>query len=280
MSDETKQNFALWKKTESFLQNEFQATKSNPFYSYSLIQIIDVADFNDLSDEIFNRHSDQIIKIYRELSSDDLNMNLANDFLENKFVSGAKKEDFINRLYNIALSDEPEKSLKIIGYINGERENFAARSIPVLHRNLEQIEDHLKRENLSYTQREDLEYLAKDYLPVLFSAYLKAKNWKGAEKCMQEKYDWSKEFSSDRYEALKRLAIAAAESGDFADAVRLWKTHANLNRRDLSALSSLAKHPAVAEALREFYKQMKIKEPDSPIPDMALRELGKGSSIE
>lgn len=280
LSDETKQKFALWKKTESFLQNEFQATKTNPFYSYSLIQIIDVADFDDLLKEIFNRHSDQIVKIYREIPADSLNMNLADDFLENETVSAAKKEDFINQLFNVALTDEPEKSMKIIGYINRERDNFAVRSISVLHRNLEQVEENLKRKNLSFTEREDFEYLADDYLPVLFSAYLKAKNWRGAEKFMREKYDWSKEFPSDRYDALRRLAIAAAENGDFSDAVHLWKTHANLNRRDLSALSSLAKYPAVTDALREFYEQMKLNEPYSPVPDMALRELGQVSESE
>lgn len=275
LSDETKQKFALWKKTESFLRNEFQATKSNLFYSYFLIQIIGITDFKDLLNEIFNRQSDQIVKIYREIPADFLNMNLANDFLENKTVSAAKKEDFVNQLFNIALADEPEKSLKIIGYINQDRENFVARSIPVLLKNLEQIEENLKRKNLSFTQREDLEYLAKDYQSVLFSAYLKAKNWKGAEKFMREKYDWSEKSSSERHESLKRLAVAAAENGDYADAVRLWKTHANLNRRDLSALSSLARYSAVAESLRQFYERMKINEPYSPIPEMALQELGK-----
>ena len=200
-------------------------------------------------------------------------MNLADDFLENRTVSNAKKEDFINQLFNIALADEPGKSLKIIGYVNKDRDNFAARSIPVLRRNLERIEENLKLKNLSYTEREELEYLARDHHSALFSAYLKAKNWKGAEKFMREKYDWSEKLSSERHEALKRLAVAAAENGDYTDAVRLWKIHANLNRRDLSALSVLAKYPAIVESLREFYKKMKINETNSPIPDLALREL-------
>lgn len=273
LSDETKQKFALWKQTESFLRNEFQTTKSNPFYSYSLIRIIGDADFDDLLNEIFNRHEDQITKIYRELPSDDLNMNLAHDFLENKTVSDTKKEEFINLLFDIATASEPDKSLKIIGYINNNRDNFAVRSIPVLHRNLNRIEGNLKQKNLSFTQREDFEYLGDDYLTVLFSAYLKAKNWKGAENFMQEKYDWSKKISHERHRFLERLAVAAAENGDNADAVRLWKLKANLNRRDLESLEILAKNAEVKESLREFYRQMKVNEPFSPIPEIALKKL-------
>jgi hypothetical protein len=281
LSDETKQKFALWKKTESFLRNEFQTTKSNPLYSYSLIQILNASDFDDLLNEIFNRHSTQIVKIYREVPADFLDMNLADDFLKNETVSAVKKDEFINQLFNIALVSEPDKSLKIIGYINEKRDDFAARSIPVLLKNLEQTEENLKRKNLSYNQREEFEYLADDYPPVLFSAYLKAKNWQGAEKFTREKYDWSKRSSYERHEVLQRLALAAAENGDYADAARLWKAHANLNRREIIALSALAKYPPVAENLREFYNQMKISEPYSPIPEMALRELSKdGKSIE
>lgn len=273
LSEETKQKFALWKKTEDFLRTEFQATKANYYYFYSLIRIIENTDFTDLLDEIFQKNTEYIIKIYRELPSDDLNMNLAGDFLENETVGEAKKEEFLNQLFNIALTSKPDKGLQLIGFINYHTKNFAALSLPVLHRNLDIIKEVLKSKNLSFNEREDLEYLADDYLPVIFSAYIKAENWRDAEKFMQEKFDWSEKLSYERHALLKRLTVAAAENGDYADAVRLWKTRANLDRRDLEELSTLAKFGEVRGILIEFYQKMSENEPYSPIPEKALNIL-------
>jgi hypothetical protein len=273
LSEETKQKSELWKKTENFLRTEFQTTKTNPYYSYALIRIIDVSDFKDLLDEIFNRHFDQIVKIYREIPINGGDMYLVGEYLESETVSDANKEELLNQLFNIAQISNPEKTLKIISFLGENSDNFAARSIPVLVRNLGQIEERLKLKNLSFTEREDTEYLIDDYIPALFSACLKAKNWKAAEKFMQEKYDWSEDFSYNRHESLKSLSVTAAENGDFADSIRFWKIRANLNRRDLDMLSSLAKFSEVRGNLVEFYQTMRQKEPYSPIPEMALEIL-------
>lgn len=274
LNEETKQKAALWKKTENFLREEFQTTKVNPYYLYSLIEIIDRADFNDLLNEIFNNHPDQIVKIYREIDSVFLNMNLANDFFENDDVSDAKKTELVNQLFNLAqTTNDPAKSLEIIGYINQNRTDFAVRSMPVLLKNLAQVEEKAKQKNLSYTEKEDFYFLIDDYLPAIFSAYIAAKNWREAEKFMQKKFDWSEKLSYERHALLKRLTVAAAENGDFADAARLWKTRANLDRRDLEELSTLAKFGEVRTNLVEFYQKMRENEPYSPIPEKALNIL-------
>ena len=274
LSEDTQQKAALWKQTENFLREEFLNTKINSYYSYSLIEIIDRAYFEDLLSEIFNNHSDQIVKIFREIDADSLNMNLANDFLENDAVSDAKKTELVNQLFNIAqTTNDPDKSLKILDYINRHRTEFAVRSIPILLKNLAQVEEKAKQKNLSYTEKEDFYFLIDDYLPAVFSAYIAAKNWREAEKFMHEKFDWSEQYSYECHALLKRLAVAAAENGDFADAVRLWKTRANLDRRDLEELPTLAKFGEVRANLVEFYQIMRENEPFSPIPEKALNIL-------
>jgi hypothetical protein len=80
-------------------------------------------------------------------------------------------------------------------------------------------------------------------------------------------------YSSVYDSPLDRLILNSAKNGAINDAIRFWKIKANLNRRNLENLTSLVRYPAIAESLRSFYKQMKIDEPYSPIPDIALQNL-------
>ena len=273
MSVENKQKGEIWLEAEKLLRDEFNRTKSNLRFSYGLIETIENADFKDLISQIFNQHTDQIIKIYREIPADHLSGNMIVYFLEDEGISGLKKEEFANQMFNIAQTSEPEKALMMSDIIVRNYNKFAVRSIHLLSRNLEQIEENLKSKNLGFAEREDLEYLRGDYLESLFSTYLMANNWKAAEKFMRDNFDWSNRFSHERYKYIKRLAKAAAESGNYADAVRLWKQRANLDRRDLSELDSIGKYNQVKEDLLKFYLQMREKEPFSPIPEMALQIL-------
>ena len=54
--------------------------------------------------------------------------------------------------------------------------------------------------------------------------------------------------------------------------MRFWRLSANLDRREMSSLSQLAQTSARPELLK-LYAQMKKDDPDSSIPDMALRLL-------
>ena len=74
-------------------------------------------------------------------------------------------------------------------------------------------------------------------------------------------------------DALPALLENAVRNNAYDEAMRYWKTKANLDRQDLDQLSYLRKIPALAQSLREFYAQMKRDEPNSPIPDQALRIL-------
>jgi hypothetical protein len=71
---------------------------------------------------------------------------------------------------------------------------------------------------------------------------------------------------------LAEVAIAAAQQNATDDAMRLWRMSTNLDRRNLDALPQLAA-TKVRPQLIAMYSQMKIDDPLSPIPDLALKLL-------
>jgi hypothetical protein len=103
----------------------------------------------------------------------------------------------------------------------------------------------------------------------LLNAYAKAGDWKAAERFLYQQRD----LFADSYAALlATIAVAAGKRDATDDAIRLWRLSANLDRRDLSNLSQLAQTSAKPE-LRKLYLQMKKEDPESFIPEVALRLL-------
>jgi hypothetical protein len=103
----------------------------------------------------------------------------------------------------------------------------------------------------------------------LLNAYAKAGDWKAAERFLYQQRD----LFSDSYAALlATIAVAAGKRGATDDAIRLWRLSANLDRRDLSNLNQLAQTSAKPE-LQKLYLQMKKEDPESFIPEVALRLL-------
>jgi hypothetical protein len=103
----------------------------------------------------------------------------------------------------------------------------------------------------------------------LLNAYAKAGDWKAAERFLYQQRD----LFSDSYAALlATVAVAAGKRDATDDAMRLWRLSANLDRRDLSNLNQLAQTSARPE-LRKLYLQMKKEDPESFIPEVALRLL-------
>jgi len=82
-----------------------------------------------------------------------------------------------------------------------------------------------------------------------------------------------RDLFADSYAALlATIAVAAGKSGATDDAIRLWRLSANLDRRDLSDLKQLAQTSAKPE-LRKLYLEMEKEDPESFIPEVALRLL-------
>ncbi len=99
----------------------------------------------------------------------------------------------------------------------------------------------------------------------LFDAYLAVADWQKAEKMFNEGF-------RSNGEELGKIAVAAAKNGQIADALRVWKLNANIDRRNFYFLSELSL-TAAKPLLREFYLQMKKSDALTDAPDKALKML-------
>lgn len=274
LSIEQKLKAEIWLETEKLLEKEFNGNKTNLSHSYSLLREIKRNDFDDLFAKIINQNTEVVNSIFREMPSNNYYYSdLFNDIWESEKITQAKKDEFLLQLFNIAQTSDLEKAVDLAEIINYRSDKFAVQLVPVLNRNLAKVEEKLKLKNLSFNEREELEDLKNDYLKLTFSNYLLAKDWQSAERFMSESFDWSKEYSYDRHESINRLAKTAAENSDYANAVRLWKMRSNLDQRNLKGLEILSLYYEIGLELVDFYEQMKVEEPYSPIPDMALKIL-------
>lgn len=108
-----------------------------------------------------------------------------------------------------------------------------------------------------------------DAISNLFTAYCRTNQWQVAEKFV---LDQPQSFWRVMPNAFAELAVAAAQQNATDDAMRLWKTSTNLDRRNLEPLSQLAQ-TKLKPQLIAMYSEMKRQDPQSTIPDLALRLL-------
>jgi hypothetical protein len=108
-----------------------------------------------------------------------------------------------------------------------------------------------------------------DAVRQLLAAYNGTGDWRAAEKLLFAEKDL---FMESFPVMLGKIAVAAEERSATNEAIRLWRLANNLDRREMGGLMNLAQTSARPE-LRKLYAQMKKDDPDSSIPDMALRLL-------
>ncbi len=274
MTDEEKLKAARWKETEYFLRGEFETRKSNIDYASELFKIFRDENFTRLCDEIISRYANFLAASAKIIWLSP-HKDLLYYFLQSETASQSQKTAVMNELRKIA---ESSNALTAWTFgemlLNADRAGvYAARITAILLKNLNVIE---KNPNLikilAVKEGEDEDYdpanLKRKYREILFSAYLAANDWKSAEKLIL-----NADYNPSLNYLLWRLAENAAKNAAASEVVRIWKLKASLNRRDLENLEFLAKNNIVKENLREFYRQMKISEPFSPIPDIALQKL-------
>lgn len=268
LSDEQKQKLLSWNEAESFLRAEFERTKANTRYSAELARILINNKFKKLLDEIFSRNA-LLPVAFAKIDALGSRDNLLYYFLRSDSVSKTQKEAAMNQILKIAADADAENAWIICETVVGSDETgaYAARVAPILLRNTKKIENRLNSAGISDDERYELGNVRSKYRENLFKAYLQANDWKSAEKLVLTGYD-----SSFGYR-FWQLAENAAKNGAYAAALRFWKLKANLNRRDLDNLETLARSVEIKENLKEFYRRMKKDEPFSPIPDVALEKL-------
>lgn len=128
--------------------------------------------------------------------------------------------------------------------------NEDTRALPLLEHAVSRLKGDLDR---------------KDVARKLGQAYLQNNNWKSAKQLVEQQFT-----TSERIGWFSRLAYVAAKAGDTDDAMRLWKTHANLDVASMWNVSDM-----VAAGLRDellaFYRQVKADDPTSSAPDRVIQ---------
>lgn len=265
-SAEEKRVMRFGAEAESFLKNEFEKTRSNIGYSYGLAETISGEKFKKLTEEILVKNPGMFMTAAENdlLGTSD---GLLYRFFKSETISQEKKDLVFAQLLKVAEKKGVREAWVICDAINtiDERPTYAARVVPVLQKNLKIAEGRIMSSRLSSDDDSTFEDLRWKYSEILFDTHLAARDWRSAERMLAtgqiaERGDYS----------IRRLVRAAAQNGAFDDAFRYWKIKANLNRSDLEDLNYLKGFPPFADSLRGFYKQMKIDEPYSPIPDVAL----------
>ncbi len=240
------------KETVVILRNEFikAKAKNDLKYLYHLLRLIN-DDFEDLRDEfaVNTELLPQVLAVCEEWSYDE--GSLIGNVMESEKWDAKKRDAVWNKLSELARRDIANRAYHLAEAMTNENEDRKAIAL---------LEECLKIAPLEVSG--GINFDRADIKFDLFEIYIDLGDWQKAEKLYADDADYGGN-------KLGKIAVAAAKSGKFAAAVRLWKINANFDRRNLNGLAELAKTEAKMP-LREFYIEMKQKDALSDAPDKAL----------
>jgi tetratricopeptide (TPR) repeat protein len=155
----------------------------------------------------------------------------------------------------MAMDKDPSRA-HTLGWIMN-RMHHAQRSIPLLQYAIQKAPDAEFRKRATFT---------------LLESYLDTGNWRGAEQVFPEACQHLTAAEAPEWWA--RIAVIAANAGAREDALRIWKSVANLNLTATNGLSQLA-NAGLKDELVAFYRDMQKRLPTSEAPAKALKVLGQ-----
>lgn len=243
------------------LLREFNAASTETDYAYWIAHIIidDDLELHDLMDSLFIRQKDMPARL---LAARD-KWGQAEKWLIERIVcreglTPAQKSNYWTQLETLARGGAPLRLFYLAASMMDCDES--SRAVPLLVSYLSYVRG--QRDESIYEDEEKT-------LDRLFHAYLGAGDWRAAEKLLLKRENLS---SNEIIGGLLGTSLVAARVGAIDDAVRLWRTKANLDRRQLYGLDQLAATKA-QDDLRQMYAQMKRRDPLSTVPDRALKIL-------
>jgi hypothetical protein len=241
-------------ETVKVLRNELNlAIKARDYeYLYQLINILH-DDFQELHAEFFV-NTDLFLKAIATRKEWDIYDSYKIEIAaESDKWNPTERRKFFDQLAVIARQNLKTRGFALASVLPKEENNLA---IALLY-------DCLKIAPDDYDQY--INFTRIDVYEELISKHLDSNDWKSAE-AVYRKEPFRLKL------ALRRIALTAAENGQIADTVRLWKIKTNFDRRDLVILDQIAKTPA-KDALRKFYSEMKTNGELTEIADSALKYL-------
>ncbi len=242
--------------SETILRREFlnAKAKNDAKYLYQLLNFIS-DNYENLMDEFFV-NTDLLPKVLssREVWRDNEEEDVIYNAIHSENWKTEKLQIIWNQLSVLAEKDLKNRAPALASAMRSVGEY--KKAVPLLEKLLKILPDKAEDELHDY-DRPDAE---RD----LFDSYIGSGDWKSAEKMF---------FAGFRFrgDELGKIAAVAAKSGNIKDAVRLWKTNANLDRRNLVELYELNK-TAAKPLLREFYLDIKKSDPLSDAVDKVLSD--------
>ncbi len=173
-----------------------------------------------------------------------------------RMLEKAQRQDihrYFEQAEKLALGKDPSRMFSLGWIMN--RMQFAERSIPLLALAIEKADDAELKGRAVFT---------------LLESYLDTNNWKKAEEIFPEASQRLTPAEVSKW--LGRIAVVAAQSGERAEAIRIWTAVANINPYESGAIDSLL-GLGLREELIDFYQQMGQKMPASEIPVKMLKHL-------
>jgi hypothetical protein len=168
-------------------------------------------------------------------------------------VERTKLDPYLTRAEALAAEAHPSRN-SALGWVMN-RMGLPARSIPLLRDALARADENELRKRTGFT---------------LFESCLDFKDWKQAEEAFP---DAAQQLTGREIpEWLGRSAVLAARAGAKDDALRIWKSAANVNPCCFGPLDDLAK-AGLARELREFYRKFGAQLPTSRVPALAMKIL-------
>jgi hypothetical protein len=217
-------------------------------------EVFDLAEFKEA---VYIRRRDVLLALVEKRPEWDGNIDeMLIDALEDERLAAEQKSFYLAGLEKAAARGPLERRLDLDRVF--ERLGEHARRIPLLVAFLRDAP--LKGERSGWQP-----HAAQQ----LFDAYYQTGDWQAAEKLM---LDRQSAFLGNWGVYLERTAICAGRQNATRDALRLWLQTVNFFGHSPGGLYNLAETPA-KPLLREYYLEMKRRDPASPIPDAALKIL-------
>ncbi len=245
-------------ETSKILRKELIVAKNANDFVY-IYQIIDILsdEYEDLRDDFFTNTTlfQKAIATKGEWNKYDSDKIKA--AMKSRKWKSEKRKEFFKQLAVLARQNFRMRGFALASVLPKEEHQLA---ISLLNECLKIAPDQAKGEFDNY-----LSFYRSDILGLMIESYLDFGEWKSAEIIYQKDFRNLKEH-------LWRISQVAAEKGNVADALRIWKISINFDRRNTGRLDVLARTEAKIP-LREFYLKLKANELSKEIADEALKIL-------
>ena len=245
-------------KLSDILLKEFARSRPESDLAFNILHAaIEVCELADVGRTLFVDRRDLLAAIFdKRLEWDIEEQDVLEAILEDKRLSSEQKNFYSSELERIVSRGPIERRLDL-AHIFEEIDDHSRR--------VAQILAYLKEAPAGKKNEDQRNNMIRD----LFDAYVNNGQWAEAEKLLERHQPLFLPYWGNY---LQRLAISAGYQNAPQDAMRLWLKAINFVGHTPGGLINLAE-TSTKPLLHDYYLSMKKREPNSPIPDYALKIL-------